>query len=126
MKALVLDKESLYSFFGDNPEDIKEILNDYINNSGKMKQDLLESYKQTPAELYHCLHFNSAAFTYTGLPELTVVFKELSRKCNTIKANNEIEAEFNNVLEMLDSSVLIVKNEVENIENNLNTSSIAV
>ena len=119
MKRIVLDKDSLLRFYAYCHEDIIEILQEYVKNGPSMKEQLYQAFISDTAELKSCLHYNAAAFTYTGFPQLTAAFKELSDKCAAIRHNNEVEKDVLEILSMLDASVSVASQEIINFKNDI-------
>ena len=113
MNTLKLDKETLYNFYGNSPEEIAEMLKDYLHSNEETIKSFKEAYKKGLVPLQSCIHFHSSVFAYVGFPQLTDECRQFEQECKNTNTINAVASTFSNFINRIYESAVIAKKEIE-------------
>lgn len=115
METVKLDRQSLYQFYGDAVDDLREIFNDYLKNRNTMLASLQKAYESGTEALAASVHYHSSVFSYIGLPMLTTDCHQFETLCKRSAVTSEVKNEFEELVSRIYKSISIVQQEVERL-----------
>ncbi len=103
MKKIILNKDYLFSLYGDAEQDIYFILSEFSKDIPAIKENFIACFKQGDLQLMrHILHNNYPGFAYAGFPEISAQIKKILERYKSIFKIEEINTEFEELLFNID------------------------
>lgn len=115
MDTIMLDRQSLYQFYGDAVDDLRSIYTDYLVNRQAMLQSLQQAYAGGAETLAASVHYHSSVFTYIGLPMLTQCCMKFEDLCKKTTSTADVKEEFDYLVRKIYKSISIVQQELERL-----------
>jgi HPt (histidine-containing phosphotransfer) domain-containing protein len=113
MNTLKFESEALQRFYGDSPDDIRSILNEFLSTKDEMLHSLQQSYLSGRKELFETLHFHSSVFAYVGFPQLSKDCVEFEKYFKFVNDRNAFESGFSLLLKKIMKSTVILEEQIE-------------
>jgi hypothetical protein len=107
-----INLDELKNFYSGNIDSIIEVFDEYLSAHNEITLALKEHFTNNDIKgLNRSLHHHGPIYSYVGLPELTTMFQNLEKKCETISNCNEIEEDYNAITNLLkDCDATIIEN----------------
>jgi len=103
MKKILLNKDYLFSLYGDAEQDIFFILSEFSKDLPLIKENFIVCFKQGDLQLLgRSLHNNYPGFAYAGFPEISAQIKIILERCKSITKIEDINSEFEELLSNID------------------------
>lgn len=115
MDTVKLDRQSLYQFYGDAVDDLRDIFNDFLKNREVMLRSLQQAFESGPEPLAASVHYHSSIFSYIGLPMLTADCHQFEVLCKKAGSTADVKDEFDYLVRKIYKSIGLVQQEVERL-----------
>lgn len=115
METVKLDRQSLYQFYGDAVDDLREIFSDYLRNRNTMFASLQKAFESGAEALAASVHYHSSVFSYIGLPMLTAQCHEFETLCKRSANTADVKNEYDFLVSNIYKSIGVVQQEVERL-----------
>ncbi len=116
MNSLTLDSQMLFDLYGGSYEDVRFILNDYLQKHDEIINSFREAFQSGIGSLCQCAHRHSSSFSYIGVPQLTAACKDFEQDCKNAAGTNVLAAKFERLLVIINQGALLVKQELNRLE----------
>jgi HPt (histidine-containing phosphotransfer) domain-containing protein len=120
MNSLTFEREMLYRFYGNCPNDVSEILTEYVEDEHNMISSLQNSFQNSVEALRDKVHHYASIFTYVGFPQISFYCIEFEKKCKQLNNLNALELNFTELINYILHSIQLAKNELEEIRSKTN------
>jgi hypothetical protein len=123
MYKAVFEKDTLDNFYADSIDGAVEIVTEYIGSHNDMIASLTKANQDGIEALCSAVHFHSSVFMYVGFPQLSLDCLDFEKKILN-KDAKEVTTLFNNLIECIDETIIILKTELIHLTNNYTNATI--
>jgi len=116
MYSLTLDSQKLYDLYGGSFDDVRFILNSYIDKHNDIINSFNEAFRSGIEPLIKCAHRHSSSFTYIGLPQITEECKNFEQECTIASDTMELKPAFERLLSIIEQGSFLVKQELTRVK----------
>ena len=116
MKPITLDRHMLVDLYGGSYDDVRFILNDYLDKHDDIINSFREAYASGIEPLSKCAHRHSSSFSYIGVPELTSACKNFEQECKNAPDTSAVSTQLEALLSTIDQAAVLVKEELKRLE----------
>lgn len=115
MYKTTFEHEALDKLYADSPEELIEILEEYISSHDEIITSLNNAFEEGPKELRSKVHFHSSVFNYVGFPQLTTDCVDFEERCKTMD-KAALSPYFDNLISCINETAGYLKKEMELLE----------